>query len=673
MSSPPSLPPLLSPTLPSPVEGQFLEWLEDKLDEEKAIQDQVGPNKDNTLWTSWSNSSPNLASSVSSKSNSRSVSQSTASSKLSASRSVIDGQPKAINTKSRSTSLSEASGKLSASQSVGGDPPKNVDVDSRRSSRSDASGKRSSSSDLSGERPKGVAVKYMKKDGVAKSRESTPTITRGGVRVALPPTGFFDQFKPKADKGLDKKKDQKSEKKTVNKEAAGPNKVAVLKFGKSARTRARQLLALPPQPVKASAATVKKPQEASKGTDVGAEKSGRSSKDAPSAKAQEARAKELKAKEKEEKARVEKEERARQQKAAAKASTSEATKASKPSAKRPRPSVEEEEAVGPATKRVKAPTTLMKPEQKAARRPTTPQDSPLPSKPNSAQKSALNTPRKSAMSTAMTHSRSNEGQVNTPLGNASNDVSTPSSLRPSSQNADSNGQAQLDLKAEWKAEWMRCMTIAKTIKREAQNSRDGSEILTKQGALLAVESLIGFMIAFAANNELVRGSPFPCYKDWESILTFAQWVRNETSSFGHLSGLACQLAATCRERYGFYLQKYIQREVGSDNFWATAAASRELLTGLCRAEAENKALMQNLWVEGAEKLAVDIVTSYPETWDKAVNDPIKKVQVKPGEYTGPFFLPLSGSWSSHWEAIRFGIAFLPEWAQEQKVAFKGRL
>ena len=84
---------------------------------------------------------------------------------------------------------------------------------------------------------------------------------------------------------------------------------------------------------------------------------------------------------------------------------------------------------------------------------------------------------------------------------------------------------------------------------------------------------------------------------------------------------------------------------------------------------------QRLWLEGTRQLSEDVLASeYPVTWSKRSRNYSKRgrEQVKVGEYSGDFFLPLERT-SLPLEIVRFGLSMLNEWCIKEGVGWRGRL
>lgn len=85
-----------------------------------------------------------------------------------------------------------------------------------------------------------------------------------------------------------------------------------------------------------------------------------------------------------------------------------------------------------------------------------------------------------------------------------------------------------------------------------------------------------------------------------------------------------------------------------------------------------------LWLAGARQLPDDILArQYPGTWSRRSKNFSSRgsEKMKVGKYAGEYFLPLGrgGAPTTPLEAVRFGLSFLEEWCETEGVKWKGRL
>jgi glycine/D-amino acid oxidase-like deaminating enzyme len=84
---------------------------------------------------------------------------------------------------------------------------------------------------------------------------------------------------------------------------------------------------------------------------------------------------------------------------------------------------------------------------------------------------------------------------------------------------------------------------------------------------------------------------------------------------------------------------------------------------------------QKLWLEGTRGLSEDVLArEFPSTWSRRSRNYSERgrPQLKAGDYSGAYFLPLGGT-TSPIEVVRFAWALLKEWCAKEGVDWTGRL
>ena len=364
----------------------------------------------------------------------------------------------------------------------------------------------------------------------------------------------------------------------------------------------------------------------------------------------------------------------------------------------------------PSSKRQKPPETL-----DLSTKPHTPIRppivSPVVSQHSSASKPHLSTPKRDLKSSAMRRIGSSEGDVKTPLGAARGSTpiatSAPDRINREGRSASSASSNNLDPVggdriATMKAEQSKFASLGRSLKHSVQkllpteNDFKEDTAATRQGAAIALEALLSFLLSFVISDELKRSyGTVPDAFVWRSSLGFFSYVKQVTQLYSPLRGLVHQLEGICRDTITLCDAQRLERDaflngVLDDNRPSTANSNPALSPsavekGKARTEfakfrgehVDNLRAAQQNWQVGYSKLPVrDLQRLFPDAWAKAaaVPGPGKgKDEVVPGKYMdGSYYLPL-GPASSGIEAIRAGWRILEEWCNKEGVKWEHKL
>ncbi|KAF7595132.1 hypothetical protein BBP40_007099 [Aspergillus hancockii] len=245
----------------------------------------------------------------------------------------------------------------------------------------------------------------------------------------------------------------------------------------------------------------------------------------------------------------------------------------------------------------------------------------------------------------------------------------------------------------WKGEYQKHGNLGRELKhaaerhttRESGNDSDG-----KLAAATAIEAILCFILAFVADDQSKSLSrQVGDSSAWLSILAYWRVVKKNSASFPRLNSLCLILGATSYDAiHALDLERLAVTPLpgeqtpvptpGSDGNAVLSDENKkhrkeilELKSRLPECYKES----QRLWLEGSQGLSEDILVSeFPETWSKRSKNFSEqgKQQLKPGDYSGEFFLPL-GRITTPVEIVRFGYSILREWCKNEGVEWSGRL
>ena len=362
----------------------------------------------------------------------------------------------------------------------------------------------------------------------------------------------------------------------------------------------------------------------------------------------------------------------------------------------------------PAAKRQKPPVGL-----DLSQKPHTPVGhplrSPLVSQHSSAQKSQLSTPKRDLKGAAMHRIGSSEGDVKTPLGAARGGTPTANGTserinREGRSSSNTSGGAVIVRSEDvttWRAEQKKYEGLGRKLKHEARVfiPEDGDFTndtpSMRQGAAVAFEAILAFMLSFAIGDEIKRLSRPPTdVTPWRTLLPFLHYVQRVTRIYRPLLGLTHQLEAICRDTICLCDGDRLER----DALLATVLDDQRPPTSESNApdispsatekvkndfanfrtkHVENLRQAQHVWQLGYTELSVrEMQRLFPLTWGKSANSPGPgkgKENLSPKTYgDGPYYLPL-GPTTTGIEGVRAGWQMLQEWTKKHEVKWQGKM
>lgn len=491
-------------------------------------------------------------------------------------------------------------------------------------------------------------------------------------------------------------------------------KLIKLKIPKSRRTDIRRILNMKPRPKKADPGSVTRREdreETVKEKAVAKDKPSTSDKDRDRHRQDRDSAKNTA------EVRKDRSESSTKQTSGAKDSTVERTK---PVEKRRR-SEDDGDAAEPASKRPKPPASLDLPQKPRTPIPP-PFKSPALSQQGSAQKSHVSTPMRDVKGVAMRRIESGDGDARTPQGR----VETPTAPG-SAEKINRNGRSasttssattnshsgRAEEHAAWKLQHKTHLELGRTLKHDADpliNNKNQQTKLEpkdeKLGAAIGIETVLSYMLAFVASDEISRMFRTPReMKGWETLPPYIGYLKTKVHRYPSLYGLCVQLEAVCRDTIHSANLERLDREplptpadanhiptpgLDGETTAAEAAARtsryREYMTFKSEA-VDNARRAQKLWVEGTSKLSVAALQhDFPSTWEAKAKLPLAWTseaatngtgepameRLVPGKWAGEFYLPLSCS-SLPIEGARAGYSLLKEWCDIEGVKWTAKL
>ena len=254
--------------------------------------------------------------------------------------------------------------------------------------------------------------------------------------------------------------------------------------------------------------------------------------------------------------------------------------------------------------------------------------------------------------------------------------------------------------AMWRAENMKYIALGRTLKHAADVKLKGTEskepdgsdnaVAKNEGIAIAIETVLCYMLAFLASNELLGGRKAGDAGAWRTLLPYLNFVIGQAEPIPHLHGLCLQLDAVCRDTIFLSEVEKLERDADLADDARPSPSNRE--AGAATAERTAKApthaefkkefvrsaqSAHHSWLIGYSRLSTDaLMQSYPNTWAKRSKVPgaVKgRDRLVAGKYgDGGFYLPLSQA-SSGIEAVRMGLSFLEEWCKTEKVEWNPKL
>ncbi|RMZ81082.1 hypothetical protein DV738_g2393, partial [Chaetothyriales sp. CBS 135597] len=280
------------------------------------------------------------------------------------------------------------------------------------------------------------------------------------------------------------------------------------------------------------------------------------------------------------------------------------------------------------------------------------------------------TPKKEFKSSAMRRVESVEG-VDPCTPTEKGRGSTPSSAggpalasRKASPGPTSVPQSSHEDRHTWQDMHQTYFALGRSIKH---NATDDHKRGSPAYAVRLVEALLAFMISYAAQT-LSR----PTCDVWTNITDYFNFVLGGTDDFRSLHGLVLQLGAVCRQQIQKDRLDRLARDPLPDEYVGSAPTPGSDGTAKTAEDAErykneyvrnrtrmirNAHELEHLWFEGSKRLSPELLRNdYPKTW-----------HARRG-----YFLPLDAT-ASPFEAVRYGLAFLTEWADVHSLHWKPRI
>lgn len=332
----------------------------------------------------------------------------------------------------------------------------------------------------------------------------------------------------------------------------------------------------------------------------------------------------------------------------------------------------------------------VKMDAEADKRPSTPTPS-TGRIPSMSAKSTFSTPKRDIRSAAMRRVESTDGlDAPTPTGERGR-VSTPlAAPKPSPQPLTSSISREEE-RQHWTNMHTKYFALGRTIKNEGASlapspNDDGSSGHSPKSVALLVEALLCFMINASAQAQArPRSDP-----GWATIFPYHIFVFRASRKYPRVHGLVVQLGAVCRQLSHHFDMDRLARDPlpedfcnsaptpGSDGNTKTNEDVERYKKQYLRFRDElvyNARCLQTAWLDGPRLLPPEVLKrDFPATWSKRIKDSAQRLQDKPTttHISTEFYLPLDVN-TTAFEAVRFGLAFLQEWAGQEKIDWKTRI
>ncbi|KAJ5775953.1 uncharacterized protein N7511_000964 [Penicillium nucicola] len=345
---------------------------------------------------------------------------------------------------------------------------------------------------------------------------------------------------------------------------------------------------------------------------------------------------------------------------------------------------ETDEALGPHDSRSREPKGL-------AEKTRTPLSQPLAaSLPQEKAKQAATTPRdRKTSAPRRIDLGESDGKTPSHPANKRHSVDTGTVAKASPSQSDSRSRER----RAWRDEWQKFSTIGRELKHAADrhNSKNGaSSVDEKLAAVVAIEALLSFILAFVADDQSKAVSrQVGDSSTWLSIIPYWKVVKKLTSPYPALSNLCLLLGAVSFNAiHALDLERLAISPIpgehtpvptpGSDtntNLSDETKKVRKEFLDLKNRLPECYKESQRLWLEGTRGLSEDILArEFPTSWSQRSRNYSERgrTSLKAGDYSGSFFLPLGGT-TPPIEVVRFGGTLLKEWCSKEQVEWNGRL
>ncbi|KAE8145713.1 hypothetical protein BDV25DRAFT_164042 [Aspergillus avenaceus] len=291
-------------------------------------------------------------------------------------------------------------------------------------------------------------------------------------------------------------------------------------------------------------------------------------------------------------------------------------------------------------------------------------------------------------STYCSESIANDGRKSSQLRNkhSSTDFTAPAKQSPSFVNSQSSTFKNGERRA-WKDESQKYGNMGRELKHAAKRHTHVDE---KLAAATAIEAILCFILAFVADDQSKALSrQVGDSSSWLSILAYWGVVKDNSVPFPRLHSLCLILGATSYDAiHALDLERLAVTPLpgentpvptpGSDGNTGSVDESKRIRNEFSELKCrllESYKKSQRLWIEGSQGLSEDILScEFPDTWSKRSKNSSEqaKRRLKPGDYSGDYFLPL-GRIITPVEIARLGYSILKEWCHNEGVEWTGRL
>ncbi|CAE7194561.1 hypothetical protein PTNB73_08597 [Pyrenophora teres f. teres] len=352
----------------------------------------------------------------------------------------------------------------------------------------------------------------------------------------------------------------------------------------------------------------------------------------------------------------------------------------KPAEKRTRPEEDSSLAVPPA-KRPRA--------SSMQDRPITPVQnvlSPAMSTKGSAQKNQTQyaTPKKDIKSVNMLRSQSSESNDTTPGRSGATPAGgkLESRVGPTSAPLNSKKQADIALLGHTSA---KLNQMGRALKHEATKILTGGKITKqeeKRAAVTNLECILAYMAAYFAQDVSLnlRGRAGEVEQTWKTLLPLCLSYSRCTKDFQHLDGLRCYLSSVIASAICTHVS---QRSINPKSHDSPQDVNHAEVARQHNSIVENFALLADHTIKKNRHFQdatialpwEDLQSMYKKTYAgretniKLIKEPEK---VSGARMSGPYFLPL-GTETTPIQAVRFGLKFLSEYCEREKLDYHLRV
>lgn len=284
-----------------------------------------------------------------------------------------------------------------------------------------------------------------------------------------------------------------------------------------------------------------------------------------------------------------------------------------------------------------------------------------------------------------------DGDENAPKSTSRDSV--PTSKRSPSLTSDHKARSRDSERRAWKDEFHKFSNLGRELKHAAERHTAKDSVTTtdkKLAVATAIETILCFILAFAADDQSkALARQVGESSNWLSILAYWQVVKKNSAPYPALHSLCHILGAVSYDAiHALDLERLAISPIpgehtavptpGSDGDTVISDESKKTMKEFLELKSrlpECYKKSQRLWLEGTRGLSENILASqYPLTWSRRSKNYSERgrQQVKVGDYSGEFFLPLERT-SLPVEVVRFGWSMLTEWCTKEGVDWKGRL